>query len=588
MVAKATVVHVTHEATQKIGGIGAVLAGLFTCDAYLKAVPRSIVIAPLFERDVPISKRLGPGGRVLHCSLDGLGNCEYSPSFGRIQDSLGVEIVYGTKTFTDPQTQVSSSPEIVLVDVRRMHTECVNELKKHLYENFGIESDQYEHIWEYEQYIRLAPAAIEILKAIGAAEDSTIVVAHEFMGMPTVLAALIEPSCDFKTVFYAHEIAAARLIVENIGGHDVAFYRALEQGLSKRLYIDDIYSEQNHYFKHPLVEASSHCHAICAVGDYAEKELRFLGPNFEQAQIEVVYNGVPAYKISFDEKAESKERLRQYCQNLLGYRPDHIFTHVTRLVTSKGLWRDLQILEYIEGQFRKDNKTAVLFVLSTEVGRRGTAEIMNMESAYGWPVAHRQGWPDLSGGEANFYLLVQNFNARSRNIKVIFINQFGFERACCGNRMAAEMEFMDIRRGTDVELGLSVYEPFGISHLEPLTFGGICVLSDVCGCAKFASQLCDVNSIDNIITGDYVGSADESPVSQIGQVELKEIESRIAKELAGEIVRRLPQTKTDVEKLIKTGYQLATKMSWQTIVNSRVLPALQNARSRSFAAPLPS
>jgi hypothetical protein len=37
-----TVVHVTHEAIQKIGGIGAVLQGLLTSKTYLNEVPRNI------------------------------------------------------------------------------------------------------------------------------------------------------------------------------------------------------------------------------------------------------------------------------------------------------------------------------------------------------------------------------------------------------------------------------------------------------------------------------------------------------------------------------------------------------------------
>src|SRR5690349_577651 len=43
-----TVVHVTHEAIQKIGGIGAVLQGLLTSRAYLDAVPRNILLGPFW------------------------------------------------------------------------------------------------------------------------------------------------------------------------------------------------------------------------------------------------------------------------------------------------------------------------------------------------------------------------------------------------------------------------------------------------------------------------------------------------------------------------------------------------------------
>ena len=44
MADETTVVHVTHEAVEKIGGIGAVLNGFFTCRPYLDKVGRSILV----------------------------------------------------------------------------------------------------------------------------------------------------------------------------------------------------------------------------------------------------------------------------------------------------------------------------------------------------------------------------------------------------------------------------------------------------------------------------------------------------------------------------------------------------------------
>jgi len=55
-----------------------------------------------------------------------------------------------------------------------------------------------------------------------------------------------------------------------------------------------------------------------------------------------------------------------------------------------------------------------------------------MTSSYGWPVSHREGWPDLVGEEIPFASAVQTYNARARNIKVLFINQHGFEALSCG------------------------------------------------------------------------------------------------------------------------------------------------------------
>src|SRR3982751_6341499 len=67
-----TVVHVTHEAIHKIGGIGAVLHGLFTARTYLDTVKRNILVGPFWPTDAAGESRLGSDGEVLFSSLDPL------------------------------------------------------------------------------------------------------------------------------------------------------------------------------------------------------------------------------------------------------------------------------------------------------------------------------------------------------------------------------------------------------------------------------------------------------------------------------------------------------------------------------------
>ncbi len=391
-------VHVTHETVGKVGGIGAVLQGFFTSHAYLETVERSLLVGPLFTTEGAVSDRLGEGGEVLYSSVDGFLNPGYASAFEHIQRYFNVDIVYGRRTFTDPKTKVSSCPEVLLIDVRHMDKGPVNTFKHRLFEEFGIRSHLYEHLWEYEQYIRLAPAAIAALKALGIAKDSTMIISHEFMGMPTVLGAILDTDYHFKTVFYAHEVAPIRRIVEEHPGHDTMFYNVIKQAHRDHVYVNDVFGDQNTYFKHGLVEASKYCDKILAVGDHVVDELRFLAPEFENASIDIVYNGIPAYDISVGEKLEAKARLQRYCENLLEYRPDYIFTHVTRLVQSKGLWRDIRVLWALEKIFREQNCTGVFFLLSTEVSQRRSSDIMNMEASYRWPVARsvRRGSPLLS------------------------------------------------------------------------------------------------------------------------------------------------------------------------------------------------
>jgi glycosyltransferase involved in cell wall biosynthesis len=579
------VVHVTHEAAGKVGGIGAVLQGFFTCPSYLGAVNRSILVSPLFATDGAVEDRLGEGGEVLYSSIDGLINPGYSPAFRRIESLYNIGIVYGRRTFVDEHTGVRSTPEVLLIDLRYMDVGMLNSFKRRLFEEFGVQSHLYEHLWEYEQYVRLAAPAIAVLKALGVAEGRTTIIAHEFMGMPTALAAILEPYCNFRTVFYAHEVATVRRIVEEHMGHDTMFYNVMRQAHRDRLYVSEVFGNQHSYFKHALVEAAKYCDRIYAVGDYVAHELRFLSPEFESANIDIVYNGVPAYEITLAQKLAAKEKLQRYCQNLLGYRPDYIFTHVTRLVRSKGLWRDLQVLHELEKGLRDQGRTAVLLLLSTEVSRRRSCDVSSMESNYGWPVAHREGWPDLSGGEADFYTAIQQFNARSLNVKAIFINQFGFDPKSCGRQMPADMEFVDIRKGTDVEFGQSIYEPFGIAQFEPLTFGGICVVSSVCGCTGFLRDVTAGQEVRNVIVADYthLGEhryADIEDLLQIDRSVRDRIEAAEAARVAREILDRLPKNDAELESTIREGYRLAHNMRWDVVVRKYLLDDLSRAFER--------
>jgi len=587
---KPTVVHVTHEATGKIGGIGAVLDGMFTSRAYDNAVARTILVSPLFSTEGDVSTRLGPGGEVLYSSLDGLIRSSYVSSFRRIESDFNVNIVYGRRQFSDPMTGVQSHPEVLLIDITRMELRPVNEFKGQLFREFGIRSNLYEQYWEFEQYVRLAVPAIAALKAIGAAEreQPTIIVSHEFMGMPTALAGILDPF-DFKTVFYAHEVAPMRAIVEGHTGHDTMFYNVLRKAASKDLYVNDVFGDQTHNFKYALVDAARYCDNILAVGDCVVDELRFMAPEFKIADIDLTYNGIPAYQTSLAERYQSRDKLRQYCKNLLGWAPDFVFTHVTRLVLSKGLWRDLRVLEHMDREFAALNKTAVLLVLSTETHKRRDRDIYNMEAAYNWPVAHREGMPDLSGGEAAYYAGVQEFNTKSRNVKVVFINQFGFNRACCGARMPADMEFLDIRRGSDVEFGQSIYEPFGIAQLEPLCFGGLCVVTNICGCAGFAKAVAAGKPTPNVIFADYTelnGDAglEIEDMLRIDRAYRDKIEHKISEKIALEICARLPKNDEDANRMLQSGYEMAKHMGWEAVVENYVLKSLRKAIRKTHSA----
>jgi hypothetical protein len=577
-----TLVHVTHEAVQKVGGIGAVLQGLITSKAYNQRIDRTVLIGPLFTREGSVGSRLGPDGEVFYSSVDGKINHPTAPVWQEIQKTYNVDIVYGQRVFKDEASDFRANAEVVLVDVHRVNFQRINLFKGALYNHFGIESDRYEKSWEYDQYVKLAEPAIAAIYGLGLTTGGEcVVVAHEFMGMPTALAAILRNHGDLRTVFYAHEVATVRKLVEEYPGHDTMFYNVMAEAMSEGLYLEDMFGNQHHYFKHALIEASRFLDNILAVGDYVIKELRFLDPDFGSVDIDLSYNGIPAFNITLEEAQVSRERLRQYCQTLLDYRPDYIFTHVSRLAPSKALWRDIRVLEHIERAFRESGKTGVCYFLNTELPSRRPEDIYNMEQWWDWPIAHREGMPDLSANEALFYTGIQRFNARSRNVKAIFVNQFGWTRSVCGSRMPEAMEFWDIRKGADVEFGQSIYEPFGIAQLEALSVGGICVITNVCGCAGFVDEVTGGEPLPNVIVADYTDIPKPRPPAKdlmgINRPYRESLEARVAGNVANELLRRLPGTPQQKADLIKSGYAAASHMTWEVIAKNYFLPAIDRA-----------
>jgi hypothetical protein len=577
-----TIAHVTHEAVQKFGGIGAVLQGLLSSEAYQAQEQRTILVGPLFVTEGGAAGRLGPEGEVLYSSIDGLTRHPVSEALDHVRREFHVGIVYGHRTFTDPHTGAFVSPEVLLIDVSRMDLTKVNALKARLWNAYRIDSTRHEHSWEYDLYVKLADPALAALRALGAAGhgQDCVIVAHEFMGLPTALTAQLDPGRAFRTVFHAHEVSTMRRIVEEHPGHDLTFYNALSLAIEGGKHVEDVFGPQDQYHRHVLVAASHHCDKIFAVGDYVVKELRFLGPGFADADIVTTYNGIPAEEITLAQKRLSQERMRRYAEILLGDRPDYVFTHVTRTCPSKALWRDLGVLERLEPAFRRMGKSAVLFVLSTELPARRPEDVRRMERWWHWPVAHREVDPDLSDGEALFYQGVQQFNARSRQIKVVYVNQFGWERGVCGDRMPEDMSFLDIRRGTDVEFGQSIYEPFGIAHLEPLAFGAICVVSSVSGCAGFVENVTGGQPVPNVIMADYSGLAGQhlsvQQLLDLKRSERERHEMRVADHVARALLQALPQDDTDAQKLLATGCDLAGQMSWEVVAGEYVLPAIDS------------
>jgi hypothetical protein len=585
------VVHATHEAGLKVGGIGAVLDGLLSAPAYLDAVQRTVLLGPMDAADPVHFERINnprSGITIRYSSLHGIFDNvdeEIRAALQQVEQTFSVAVLYGTRRFR--LSEHKADHEIILVDATAPNGQQIDSFKYFLWEHYGLDCARYSWNPEFNLYISIAPPLFAALRAIGAgrglAAAEKFIIAHEWLGMPVVYAAqLVEPG-QWRTIFYAHETATARRLVEENSGHDTRFYNALRKAREWNIDLEAVFGNQDDLFKHPILKTAARCNSLFAVGDLVMEELRFLGGALTHAHIDLVYNGIPDADTTILAKLESKRLLQDYAEKLLGFVPDYIFTHVTRLVLSKALWRDLRVMDHLDGMLAEQGKRAVLFVLSTVTpGGRRSEWVNAWEDQYSWPVGHRGDNGDLVGQEWDYFFdSVEPFNQRARNSKVVFINQFGWDRESVGKQMPAKMQFLDLRRGSDLEFGQSIYEPFGIAQVEPLNYGALCCVSNVCGCVGFLDRATGgLENLPNMVVADYVSLPPDywlgSPYDAlwIDQATRDRIESQNSIAAARAIAERLPKSRAEMEKLLARGQEIADRMSWNVVARDYLLPGL--------------
>ena len=577
-------VHVTHEAGVKVGGIGAVLNGLLGAQAYQKAVGRTIVVGP-YNVDHPqeMARLFAPGNhlRILYARDRGISLVPppLADAFRSIESAFHVDILYGLRPFGGVEH------EVLLINVTQIDQEKAGVFKYFLWDQYGLDVGRYEHDAEFLRFIHLAePAYAAIYHLAQETPGHRVILAHEWMGIPLALAALGRDPQMWRTFFYAHEVATARLLVEEHPGHDTRFYNVMRLALQEGRTMTDLFGPQDFYFKHALLSRAALFDGILAVGDLVIDELKFADRALANKPIHLVYNGVPSQPISLEAKQRSRSLLQQYAHNLLGFTPDFILSHVTRFVLSKALWRDIRVLEHLDRIFARAGKTGTLFILSSaEPTGRAPEQVFRWEQEYGWPVGHRADNGDLLGMEVDFFFQVlEPFNQHSRAIKAVLINQFGWSRDRCGRRMPEEMTFMDLRRGTDVEFGQSIYEPFGIAQVEPLSFGALCVPSNVCGAVGFVEKAAQgLEAFPNVIVADYVTPPDDwvyrraEDALTIDGYARDLIEARRSRRVAEAIALHLPLNDEEMAALLALGQQVGARMSWEVVVQDYLIPALR-------------
>jgi glycosyltransferase involved in cell wall biosynthesis len=574
----ATLIHITHEACEKMGGIGAVLEGLLTARAYQNVVDRTILIG---VGEVPPRKPQEETITVLYETgrppADAPEAAAIAGALRQIEAATGVRILYGRRAVPCPLETRHAEVELLLLDVRQAHPGPVNHIKSRLWETYGLPSDRYEREWGFEEWVRAAAPALDAVDALlGGDTQEAVLISHEFMGLPTLLAARLRMP-GLRTIYWAHEVPTVRDLIESEAEVRLVFDQALQTRRGVRSY--EALLRERGGFKYALVSRAHVAHRVFAVSNRIAQELELLSPDFRRTAVEVVYNGLPVRPIDLESRLRSREVLRSYVEALTGSRPDFVFTHVARPVASKAIERDLVVLEHMDDSLADRGQSAALLILATDGGRRDPDLICRMEAEYGWPLSHRIGWPDLVKGEVPIGKAVEEYNGWARVTRAVLINQFGLSPETCGKRVPEGFSLQDLRQGSDVEFGQSSYEPFGIAQLETLAFGGISVLSRSCGCAQLLDRVANGKLPPNVLMADYCPPADPH-CAGAGEGEVRRVEHDVAARLAKELVDRLPQTEKDFARLLETGWATAEKMSWQAVCREYFVPALERCIGR--------
>ncbi len=576
-----TVAHVTHEAVVHMGGIGTVLQGLLTSPVYQEAVRRSILVGPLWDSaptDDVHTRLGGDGAKVIYSSLDAYDPTGLAAKLGPIEHAFGVRAVFGTRVFRDAvDHDRTAEAEVLLFDLAYADAQHTDAFKATLYERFGIESHPHDHNDDFQQWVRLArPAYAALVALTEVSELPGVLISHEYMGMPTALASTLDRAGRFRTLFHGHECATARSVVEHHPGHDAAFYAAMRSGLEKGQTIEDVFGSQQHNDRHVLVSRAHALDGIIAVGDDTADELRFLSDDMREADVRLCYNGAPVPEATIDDKLASRKRVLDWLEPLVGFRPDHLLTHVTRPVISKGLWRDLAVCDELDAILAERNERAVYLLLTCGGQPRSFEDATRMNEEYGWPAHHRDGYPDAVGPERELCHNAATFNESASAVRAVVVNQFGFTRETLGASAPEGMDIADLRRAADAEFGLSTYEPFGIAPVEPLHAGAVAIVTAISGCAGFMRRAAgdlNLNTDDhpNVLISEFVSDAEEVGAAELAEAERVEC-ARVAKQLD----KRLPKNDAERGERLTSGQKLANEMSWDRVCEREFIPALRS------------
>ena len=175
------------------------------------------------------------------------------------------------------------------------------------------------------------------------------------------------------------------------------------------------------------------------------------------------------------------------------------------------------------------------------------------------------------------------FEIRNPNIEILHRTPYGVNKYKCLH-LSVSTSLSDFGRVVTETLQRPIFivaKFLGVAAAVHLWQNDKTRLS-VCGCVGFMRDVTGAESVKNVIIADYTNLdnrqlPDIEDMLNIDQSVQDQIEHNVSEKVAMQICSRLAKNESEIESMIRTGYNLAKNMSWDIVMKNYLLSSLQKA-----------
>jgi phosphorylase/glycogen(starch) synthase len=468
-----TLVEVSYEVANKVGGINTVLSSKVT--SITKHVREYLTIGPYYREKEGTEFRISDTPRKMKEVFDSL------------QKNHGINCYYG-------KWLVEGEPNAILVDPGRIR-EKINEIKAKQWEEYKVDAIRADS-WYNDPLVwsKAVGIVIEEMFKAGVFKYKSIAHFHEFLSGAGLLH-LKSNKIPIATVFTTHATILGRIISE-IGREDL--YDMINDGLKKRKTIEERKAyDYKTASKHTMERACAHtADVFSAVSETTAAECKFMHGKFPDI---VLPNGIKMKKFpEFKDLAKSHEKnnrkLKGFVSRFLEpyYRQDfsrHLIFFISGRfeLRNKGIDVFIDALGMLNEKLKqtKGCRPVIAFIWVPGNSRKRT---MNPQHV---PLSPLDTPPnaikDLLRGNGLD-------NGKDDCVKVVYYPLY-----LSKNDGLIGLNYYDAMSGCDLGVFPSYYEPWGYTPLEAAALGLQSVTTDVSGFGRFMKRKVKKNETSIVI-----------------------------------------------------------------------------------------